>query len=152
MDTKGFGRKWPGPKRGTKLFLCLNNEAVCHEGILGSGGIAPPVLTSALDGGEWSASQPGRFTPGKIAPGTHCRGEWVGFRAGLDAVEKRTKLPFQESKAGRPAHRHADLAIPTSLIEVLFGILLAWSNWGKWRKSLSRDNKYSGWDSNRGIC
>jgi hypothetical protein len=29
----------------------------------GSGGIAPRTLTSALDGGEWSASRPGSFTP-----------------------------------------------------------------------------------------
>jgi hypothetical protein len=28
-------------------------------------------LTSALDGGEWSASHPGRFTPRERAPGTH---------------------------------------------------------------------------------
>jgi len=27
-------------------------------------------LTSALDGGEWSASRPGRFTPRERAPGT----------------------------------------------------------------------------------
>jgi hypothetical protein len=27
-------------------------------------------LTSALAGGEWSASRPGRFTPGERAPGT----------------------------------------------------------------------------------
>jgi hypothetical protein len=37
-------------------------------------------LTSALAGGEWSASHPGRFTPG-----TH----WVDSRVGLDDVEKR---------------------------------------------------------------
>jgi hypothetical protein len=29
------------------------------------GRIVPPFLTSALDGGEWSASRPGRFTPGE---------------------------------------------------------------------------------------
>jgi hypothetical protein len=34
-----------------------------HEAVWGSGGIALPILTSALDGGEWSASRPGRFTP-----------------------------------------------------------------------------------------
>jgi hypothetical protein len=34
-------------------------------------------LTSALVGGEWSASRPGRFTPGEIAPGTHWIGGWV---------------------------------------------------------------------------
>jgi hypothetical protein len=30
---------------------------------MASGGIAPPLLTSALDIGEWSASRLGRFTP-----------------------------------------------------------------------------------------
>jgi hypothetical protein len=34
-----------------------------HEDMLRSGGIAPPLLTSALDAVEWSASRPGRFTP-----------------------------------------------------------------------------------------
>jgi hypothetical protein len=33
-----------------------------------SGGIATPVLTLALDGDEWSASRPGRFTPGGKGP------------------------------------------------------------------------------------
>jgi hypothetical protein len=28
-------------------------------------------LTSALDGGEWSASDPGRFIPRERAPDTH---------------------------------------------------------------------------------
>jgi len=39
-------------------------------------------LTSALDGGEWSASPPGRFTPRERALYTHWIGDWVG----LDAV------------------------------------------------------------------
>jgi hypothetical protein len=43
-------------------------------------------LTSVLDGGEWSASRPGRFAPTERAPGTHWRGGWVGPRAVLDAV------------------------------------------------------------------
>jgi hypothetical protein len=34
-------------------------------------------LTSALDGGEWSASRTGRFTPRERAPGTHWMGGWV---------------------------------------------------------------------------
>jgi hypothetical protein len=46
-------------------------------------------LTSALDGGEWSASRTGRFTPRERAPGTHWIGGWVGLRAILDAVVKR---------------------------------------------------------------
>jgi hypothetical protein len=49
-------------------------------------------LTSALDGGEWSALRPGRFTSRERVPGTHWVGGWVGPRAGLDAVVKR-KIP-----------------------------------------------------------
>jgi hypothetical protein len=30
--------------------------------------VAPPFLTSALDGGEWSASRLSRFPPGKELP------------------------------------------------------------------------------------
>jgi hypothetical protein len=70
---------------------------------MGSGGIAPPFLTSALDGWEWSASRTGRFTPGETASGTHWIESWVDPRAGLDAVEKRIILPYQESISGFPA-------------------------------------------------
>jgi len=50
-------------------------------------------LTAAIDGGEWSASHLGRFTPGETASGTHWIGVWVGPRAGLDVVVKR-KIPI----------------------------------------------------------
>jgi hypothetical protein len=49
-------------------------------------------LTSALDGGEWSASRPGRFTPKEGVPGTHWIGSWVGPRVVLKAVVRR-KIP-----------------------------------------------------------
>jgi hypothetical protein len=55
--------------------------------MLGSGGIAPSFLTSAVDGGELSASRPGRFTLCDKALATHWTGGWMGPRAGLDAVE-----------------------------------------------------------------
>jgi hypothetical protein len=48
-------------------------------------------LTSAVAGGERSASRPGYFTSGERAPGTHLIG-WVGPGAGLDDVEKRKYL------------------------------------------------------------
>jgi len=41
---------------------------------MGSGGWIHTFLTSALDGGEWSASLPGHFIPGMKASGTH----WIG--------------------------------------------------------------------------
>jgi hypothetical protein len=44
------------------------------------------LLTSALDGGEWSVSRPGRFTSKDRTPGTHWIGGKVGSRAGLDTV------------------------------------------------------------------
>jgi hypothetical protein len=57
-----------------------------HENVIWeSGYVAAPFLTSALDGGEWSVSRPGRFTLGERAPGTHWIECWVGPRAGLDA-------------------------------------------------------------------
>jgi hypothetical protein len=50
-------------------------------------------IISALDGGEWSASRPGRaLTPGKWTPSTHCTGSWVGPRTGLDTKGRRKIL------------------------------------------------------------
>jgi hypothetical protein len=46
-------------------------------------------MTSALGGGTWSASSPGRFTPSERVPDTHWIGGWVGSKANLDAVVKR---------------------------------------------------------------
>jgi hypothetical protein len=51
-------------------------------------------LTSALDGGEWSASHPCRFIPMEIASSTHCIGLWMGSRTRLNATEKETFLPL----------------------------------------------------------
>jgi hypothetical protein len=48
-------------------------------------------LTAAIDVDKWSASRPGRFTPGERGPYTHWIGGWVGARAGLDVVAKRKK-------------------------------------------------------------
>jgi hypothetical protein len=49
--------------------------------------IAPPFLTSALNGGEWSASRRVQYSPGEKAPATHRIGGWVDPRLGVDAVE-----------------------------------------------------------------
>jgi hypothetical protein len=60
-------------------------------------------MTSALDGGEWSASCPGSFTPRERDPGTHWIGGWVGPRAILDMVVKRKiPSPRQESNPRTP--------------------------------------------------
>jgi hypothetical protein len=72
----------------------------------GTGGIAPPLLSSAVDEGEWSASRPCHLTPGKIAPVTHWIGIVVGTRADLDAAEKRKFLTLRRLELrplGHPA-------------------------------------------------
>jgi hypothetical protein len=46
----------------------LWNYVVFYEEVWGSGGIAPPFWTTALDGGDWPVSRPGRFIfRGKIS-------------------------------------------------------------------------------------
>jgi hypothetical protein len=71
-----------------KVILVLNYvmKYCAMKAYWGSGGTAPPFLTSALDGGERSASRLCRFTFGVTAPGTHWMGGWVGLRVGPDAA------------------------------------------------------------------
>jgi hypothetical protein len=57
----------------------------------GSGGITPRILTSAIDGGEWSTSHTAHFTPRERDLGTHWTGGRVGPRAAPDAAVKRGK-------------------------------------------------------------
>jgi hypothetical protein len=49
-------------------------------------------VTSALDGGEWSASHPGRFTAEVRVYGTHCVGDWVDPKAILDSTVGKNPL------------------------------------------------------------
>jgi hypothetical protein len=105
--------------------LCFN-WAPCHGGVLGEWMYSSThSLTSALHGGEWSASRPCRFTPREIVPGTHWIGGWVGIIAVLDAVVKRKiPSPRREWNPRTPiiqpvAQRYTDWAI-TALITLPF--------------------------------
>jgi hypothetical protein len=75
---------------------------------------APPFLTSAIDGGEWSASRSCRFNPGEMVPVTHCIGGWVGPRTGMDSLEKRKLDPSgNRTPITYPvARRYTDSVIP----------------------------------------
>jgi hypothetical protein len=70
-----------------RFLCCLINQAPWNEAEWGSGGMVPPFLTSAVDGGEWSASRPGGFISEETAHGARYVGGWVSTRDGLDAVE-----------------------------------------------------------------
>jgi hypothetical protein len=66
-----------------------------HYAMKAYGGVDVKIhifFTSALAGSEWSASRPGRFTPGERAPCTHWIKGWVNPRTGLDNVEKKKFL------------------------------------------------------------
>jgi hypothetical protein len=65
-----FNFRGPHVKSKTtiKLSLCLINSGPRPNNLCGKGGIPPPLVTSALDGGKWLASHPCRFTPGEKPP------------------------------------------------------------------------------------
>jgi hypothetical protein len=66
---------------------------VPRHNVLGEWWYSPThSLTSALAGGEWSASRPGHFTAGEAAPSTHWIGGRAGHRSGRDTAVKR-KIP-----------------------------------------------------------
>jgi hypothetical protein len=73
--------------------MCITNYALRHEDEWRSVCIDPPTYSSLIRG-EWSASLPGRFTPGERASCTHWIGGWMGPRTGLDVVERRKILPL----------------------------------------------------------
>jgi hypothetical protein len=86
-----------------------------------NGGIAVPLLSSALDGGEWSAPRICCFTlpSGERAPGTHWIGGWVGPRFGLDAVKTQGNVPGPSSP--QPDSTISTLIITSNDDNVAFG-------------------------------
>jgi hypothetical protein len=72
--------EWKTILKGLSEHDCCNcNWVPRHEGVLGEWMYSSThSLTSALDGGEWLASRPGRFTPREKALDTHWIGGWAG--------------------------------------------------------------------------
>jgi hypothetical protein len=82
-------------------------------------------LTSALAGGEWSASCPGHFTPGKRASGTHWIRGWVDPWAGVDDMVKWKFLPPSPAQIPTPwSSSRWPVAIPSTLSQVLRSLKL----------------------------
>jgi hypothetical protein len=85
-------RKIPSPCRDSNPRSSSSRSTKLWRGIGGLKVWLHVFLTSALDGGVWSASRPGSFTAREKAPGTHWIGGWVGPRAVVDTVVRR-KIP-----------------------------------------------------------
>ena len=73
-------------------------------------------MASALDGGGWLTSCPGRLYP-RERPDTHCTGGWVGPRAGLDRCGKSRPPPGFDPRTFQPvASRYTHYAMPTHTV------------------------------------
>jgi hypothetical protein len=75
--------------KGKDEVVPVLNYAPRHEGVLGSGGIAPRIFRPR----HWmevsgQLHAPAALPPTERAPGTHWIESWVGARAVLDAVVK----------------------------------------------------------------
>jgi hypothetical protein len=77
-------------------------------------------LSSALVGGEWSPSHPGRFTPEERASDIHWIRRWVGPRAGLDDVKKRKFLTLPILELRPLGRRYTDCAIPAPRLYIVW--------------------------------
>jgi hypothetical protein len=81
---------------------------------MGSGGTATPLPTSALDGGEWSASRRGRFFAKKspLVPTVQESG-WAPGRCRRYELETNFLVPVGiRTQAIQPvAHRHTELSL-----------------------------------------
>jgi hypothetical protein len=103
-----------------KLCLRLTYQALCHEGVRGSGYINHIFLTTLLAGGYLSASRPGRFIPGERATGTHWIGRCVDTRDGLNMWRIENSYSHRDSKSDplivqSVASRYTDYAVPAPL-------------------------------------
>jgi hypothetical protein len=72
--------------------MFLTNEALCHEGIWGSGCIDPRFLDLATSWRRVVSFMPLLVYARESAPSTRWIGSWVGPRSGLDHVERRKFL------------------------------------------------------------
>jgi hypothetical protein len=87
MLRHALNRLVKGISKGKEDPVSFFHRALRNEGVLGEWRYSSThSFTSALDGGECSASRPGRFTRRERASSTHWIGGWVGPRTGLDAV------------------------------------------------------------------
>jgi hypothetical protein len=81
-------------------------------------------MNSALEEGEWSAARPGRNLP-PARTSTHCTGDWVGSRAGLDKRGKSRPPPgFDPRTVQTVVSSYTDWATRPTLLSISSKIIL----------------------------
>jgi hypothetical protein len=94
--------------------ILVSSLASRREHVWGSGGIAPPFLCSALDGGEWSTSRHCRFSPGGQRLRYPLDRKLVGAQSQSGCYRQQKDillLPGIEPRlVGRPAHNLVDIS------------------------------------------
>jgi hypothetical protein len=97
---KGLSCKHSGWHEFTAVEMKLKTKSslglIKHHTMKTYVGSKVPYYTflTAPDEVEWSPLRPSRFTPAERAPDFHCRGDWVGPRDGMDAVNEVKSLDF----------------------------------------------------------
>jgi hypothetical protein len=113
-----------------KLSLCLINEALCHEYIWKSGGIAPTFLTSVLDVGGWLTSGPAVLTQRKSPP-VHRRLGGPQCLSALYGQEKNFAPAWNQTTVVHPiVHRYTD-RVTSSWTLYLFRLEMSLLTWNE---------------------
>jgi hypothetical protein len=113
-DVQHEGTMRPQPIRNHKICPCAS--LVKHCAMKKYGVIAPTFLTSAVDGGGWSASRPRPLYPGERLPVP------IGYEAGW--APESVWMTWRREKsciAGNRTRAFQPVAIPTELSRLLIG-------------------------------
>jgi hypothetical protein len=117
-----------------KVIPRLNSLSATSIRRIGNGGMAPPFLTLALDGDDWSTSRSGRFSPTEVAPATNCMEDCMESVWTLQRREKflaptgnRTPTP----RSSRPLlSRYTGSGVPAPDLSLLKKMVQGW----RWRQ------------------
>jgi hypothetical protein len=86
------------------LCLWLNNEGPSYEDVWRIEGIGPSFVTSALDGGVRSASNPSCFNSGERSSWYPLDRRPIGFQTRFRCCGEETPFPCRELHPGNLAH------------------------------------------------